>query len=165
MTAPPDFERIVQQFGPMIARIAASHEADQHRAEELVQDILLALWKALPSFRGEASLKTFVARVATNRSVSHVARAMGEPKPVALDEGAPSPNATPEDLVIDGDQRNKLITAMRTLPLAFRQPALLTLEGFTPVEIAELLGLTPNVVSIRITRAKERLRAALGEKP
>ena len=47
---------------------------------------------------------------------------------------------------------------MRQLPLGLRQPAVLTLEGFTPAEIAEMLGLTANGVSIRLTRARAALR-------
>lgn len=50
---------------------------------------------------------------------------------------------------------------MRALPLSLRQPALLTLEGFSPAEIAEMLGLNANVVSIRLTRAKAALRKAM----
>src|SRR5262249_52336928 len=72
MTTTPSFDEIVSQYGPMIGRIASGYETDVHLAEDLVQDILIALWRALPSFRGDASLKTFVARLATNRAVSHV---------------------------------------------------------------------------------------------
>ena len=55
--------------------------------------------------------------------------------------------------------------ARRALPLSLRQPALLTLEGFAPAEIADMLGLNPNAVSIRLTRAKAALREALNPTP
>ncbi|HEX3457642.1 MAG TPA: sigma factor, partial [Candidatus Baltobacteraceae bacterium] len=60
----------------MIKRIALSYERQAHLVEELVQDVYLAIWRALPSFRGDSSLRTFVARIATNRAVTHVARAL-----------------------------------------------------------------------------------------
>jgi RNA polymerase sigma-70 factor (ECF subfamily) len=60
-------EQIANEHHSMIKQIALSHESSTHLVEELVQDIYLAIWKALPSFRGEASLWTFVARIATNR--------------------------------------------------------------------------------------------------
>ena len=48
----------------MIKRIASSYERQAHLVEELVQDVYLAIWRALPSFRGDSSLRTFVARIA-----------------------------------------------------------------------------------------------------
>jgi DNA-directed RNA polymerase specialized sigma24 family protein len=63
------FDRIVQQQGAMIKRIASSYEAEPHLVEELVQDIYFAIWRALPSFRGNSQLRTFVARIATNRAL------------------------------------------------------------------------------------------------
>ena len=57
----------------MVARICASYESDPELARELAQDVFLAVWRALPSFRGESSTRTFVARIAQFRAVSHVA--------------------------------------------------------------------------------------------
>ena len=68
------FEDIAKLHAPLIRRIARSYESNTARADELVQDIHLALWQALPRFRGEASVRTFVARIAHNRAISHVAR-------------------------------------------------------------------------------------------
>ena len=73
----------------MITRIASSHEAEPHLAEDLVQDIYFAIWRALPSFRGDASLRTFVARIAANRAVTHVARAVKVPPSLELNERHP----------------------------------------------------------------------------
>ena len=68
---------------------------------------------------------------------------------------------TPHDALEALDLQDRLATAVRALPLSLRQPALLTLEGFTPAEIAPMLGLNANTVSIRLTRAKVALRDAL----
>ena len=51
MTARQDFDQIARDHGAMIKRIAASYEADGSLAEELVQEIYFALWRALPGFR------------------------------------------------------------------------------------------------------------------
>ena len=63
---------VLREFGPMLSRVAMSYEADPTLREDLLQEITFSIWKALPSFRGDASLKTFVARVAHNRAVDHV---------------------------------------------------------------------------------------------
>jgi len=164
MTAHQTFEQIVRQHDSMLRRIASSYEARSHLAQELVQDIYFAIWKALPTYRGEAALRTFVARIATNRAVTHVARALMVPPSAGLDESMPAPGVGPEGQAITLDRRAKLLTAVRTLPIAYRQAALLTLEGLTPMEIAEVLGISTNAVAIRMSRAKALLRQLIGDK-
>lgn len=147
----------------MIRRIAASHEAEARLAEELVQEIYFALWRALPSFRGNSSVRTFVARIATNRSVTHVARAIKLPPSIELSEHIPAPGDNPECQAITLDREARLTSAVRSLPLAYRQTAMLTLEGLTPKEIADVLGVTTNAVAIRMSRAKDLLRRLIGD--
>jgi len=149
----------------MIKRSASSYEAETHLVEELVQEIYFSIWRALPSFRGDSSLRTFVARIATNRSVTHVARAIKLPPSVELNEHISAPNDNPESQAIALDRKARLVSAVRSLPLAYRQTALLALEGLTPKEIADVLGITTNAVAIRMSRAKELLRGLIGEKP
>jgi len=51
--APPPFETIVSEYGPLISRIASSYEADPSLREDLMQQIFLAVWQALPSWLAE----------------------------------------------------------------------------------------------------------------
>ena len=164
MTAPASFEEIVREHDSMIRRIASSYEARTHLAQELVQDIYFEIWRALPSYRGNAAVRTFVARIATNRAVTHIARALRVPPSSSLDESIPAPGVGPEGQVIALDRTAKLLAAVRTLPLAYRQTALLTLEGLTPTEIADVLGISTNAVAIRMSRAKALLRELIGDK-
>ena len=56
MTVPETFEKIVRDHDSMLRRIASSYEARAHLAQDLVQDIYFAIWRALPAYRGEAGL-------------------------------------------------------------------------------------------------------------
>src|SRR5438445_533192 len=159
------FDQIVRDHGAMIRRIAASHERQPALAEELVQDIYLAVWRALPSFRGEASLRTFVARIATYRAVTHLARARKAPACQALDEDIAAPCGDPESHAAAASRQARLVWAVGRLPLAYRQTVVLTLEGLTSKEIAETLDITANAVAIRLLRAKQILREQMGEQP
>ena len=161
MTTRTVFEEIAREHDAMIKRIASSHEMTPHLTEELVQDIYVAIWKALPSFRKDASLRTFVARIATNRAVTHVVRALKLPRSEELPEDLPAVDDSPETKVIAQDRRTHLLAAVRRLPLTYREPAMLALEGLTPGEIADVLGISANAVAIRLSRGKELLRAAL----
>jgi RNA polymerase sigma-70 factor (ECF subfamily) len=165
MTTQPTFEHITREYGAMIKRIAFSYEANPHLAEELVQDIYFAIWRALPSFRAASSVRTFVARIATNRAITHVARAASAPRSFELSENLPASGDTPESYAMAIDRGARLAAAVRSLPLAYRQTAMLTLEGLAPMEIADVLGISANAVAIRLSRAKTLLRGQLGEKP
>lgn len=158
------FRTVVGDHGAMIRRIAASYEADRALREELGQEILVAVWRALPGFRAESALKTFIARIAHNRSIDHVARRAAAPRSTELDERWASDAPSPLETLERRDARERLERAVQSLPLPLRQVTVQTLEGFTPAEIAEVLGLGANVVSIRLTRARAALRAMLGDR-
>lgn len=159
------FEALLAEHGPMLRRIAGSYEADPERRRELEQEILFAVWRALPGFRGEAPIKAFLARVAHNRAVTHVSREAAQPRRSPLDEAMPSDQPSPLDAVEARDLRSRLAEAVRTLPLSLRQPAVLTLEGFSPAEIGPMLGLNANTVSIRLTRARAALKDLMNPEP
>lgn len=163
MGARQQFDHIVTEHLAMIGRICAGHEADRDLARDLVQEVLVAVWQALPAFRGESSTKTFVARIAQFRAISHAVRGARLPDLAELDRDLTAPEPAPDEQAIVADQRTRLLAAVRRLPLAYREPVILTLEDFTPAEIAEVLGLRASVVSVRLTRARATLRAWLGE--
>jgi RNA polymerase sigma factor (sigma-70 family) len=165
MTTRQDFVQIARDHDAMIKRIAASYEANPHLAEDLVQEIHFALWRALPSFRGDSSLRTFAARIATNRAITHVARRMKSPPSIELNEQIQASGGDPESEAVAISHQVRLVAAVRYLPLAYRQTVTLTLEGLTPKEIGEFLGLTPNAVAIRLSRAKDLLRHLIGDTP
>jgi len=86
--------RVLNTYAAALSRLAASYESRSALREELLQDIAFALWRALPSFRGEASEKTFVLRIATNRALSHLAARRAE-KGMHLLENGCAPLASP----------------------------------------------------------------------
>jgi RNA polymerase sigma-70 factor (ECF subfamily) len=162
MTHAHRFEDVVAAHSAMIQRIAAAHEADRSLREDLVQDILYALWRALPSFRDEAPLRAFVARVATNRSVTHLQRAVRGRTGSDWPHDMPEPEPSPEAQAIAAAEKASLVRAVRALPMSLREPALLAMEGFTLAEIAGVLGISTNAVAIRMSRAKGALRRGMG---
>ena len=155
------FEQVLAGHGPALARLAAAYERRPALREELLQDIAVALWQALPSFRGDASMKTFVLRVATNRAMTHLAR---RPPPTAgLDEAAhmPAEGPSPEAAADSASRSARLMRAVEDLPLSLKQVMSLALEGLPPSDIAAVLGLSESNVGVRLHRAKAKLRAVL----
>jgi RNA polymerase sigma factor (sigma-70 family) len=161
MTSRSGFTALVAEHEPMVARICASYERDRDLARELAQDVWFAIWRALPNYRADASLKTFVARIAQFRAISHVAQRARRPFEAELSEAIPDTRPAPESAAITSSERNGLLAAVQRLPLIYRQPVILTLEDFSPAEVATMLGLSVNVVGVRLTRARAMLRAIL----
>src|SRR5688572_12921764 len=121
-----EFERLVREHGRMISRICASYEGNRELARDLVQDVLLAIWRALPTHRGESSLKTFVARIAQFRAISHASRHSKLPPLEEIAESIHDTRTLPETQAIAADERNRLLAAIQRLPLTYREPAVLT---------------------------------------
>jgi len=174
-----ELERVLSTHAAALSRLAASYESRPALREELMQEIAFAVWRALPSFRHEASEKTFVLRIATNRALSHIAARKGdvlgtfpfgpEPKgnvPVTASSAleAVDPHPRPEEEVAHMQGAARLQAAVRGLPLAQRQVMVLALEGLDHDEIARVLGISEGNVAVRLHRGKALLKAALGEK-
>jgi len=157
----PPFERIVADYGALISRIAMSYEADPSLREDLTQQIFLAVWQALPSFRADSSLKTFIARVAQNRSISFVTKQVRQPRLAELPEKLEADQPNPEESAIETNEREMLLAATRRLPLPQRQVIIFVLEGFSYAEIAEMLDIAPNALALRLSRAKTALKSIL----
>lgn len=157
------FDALLREHAGLLSRIAASYEADPALRDDLLQDMSLALWRALPAWRGEAPLRAFVARVAHNRGATHVLGQMRRPAGGELDDQVPEPRDGPEGHAENEQRRMRLQAAVRVLPLALRQAVTLAFEGFSHAEIADTLGVTVGSVSVRLHRAKAALKALLGE--
>ncbi len=158
------YEALIETFAPAIRRTARLYERDAGGREDLFQDICLALWQALPTFRGDSSERTFVFRVAHNRGATHAwrrRRSATVPLEAAAEPLDPAP--TPEDAAVAGRQRADLSRAVLALPLGLRQTITLSLEGLTPREVADVLGITENNVGVRLLRARRALAAAMKE--
>jgi RNA polymerase sigma-70 factor (ECF subfamily) len=156
-----DLRRVLATYGGMLRRQAAAYERDPTAREDLLQEILLALWRALPRFRGECSERTFVLRVAHNRALTHAFRR--PPRPVALEAAAEvaDPRPGPEHEASAAQRRERLLAALHRLPLLARQVLTLSLEGLGGGEIAALLGITENNANVRLSRARRALRDEL----
>jgi RNA polymerase sigma factor (sigma-70 family) len=161
------FDRVMREYGPPLSRLAFGYEKVASARDELTQDIALALWQALPHFRGECSERTFVYRIAHNRGLTHVCKR--QPAHESLDELPPpqepvDPRPHPEQQAVISHQRGRLRTAIQGLPVVYREVVMLMLEDLSHAEIAEVLGITESNVAVRLNRARKALKEALGER-
>lgn len=156
-----EFNALLQEHSGMLGRIVSSYEADPALQQELMQEVSLALWQAVPKYKGTGSLKGFIAKVAQNRCITHVAKAVRQPKQAVLDENIASDSAGLEEDINRQQQRAHLLEAVRSLPLPLRQVTTLALEGFSHREIGDALDISENNAMVRFSRAKSALKKRL----
>src|SRR3984885_5363144 len=162
------FDRILSEHGAAISRLAFGYEKVARARGEVVQDIALAIWQALALFRGECSERTFVYRIAHNRGLSHVWKRRPPHQPLDDIEESDQPidpRLHPEEQVAQADRRTRLTSAIQSLPVTHRQMIVLILEGLSHAQMAEVPGITENNVAVRLNRARNMLKGALGERP
>lgn len=156
------FHDVASRWLPSLQRLAAVYEYSAGAREELVQEILLAVWQSLPKFRQESSLRTWVYRIAHNVAASHVMKAkrrrVGQ---AALEEIAAQAVSTASLDVEARSQVRVLNTFIRTLKATDQQVILLSLEELPQDEIANITGLSPSNVSTRVHRIRKQLEAHL----
>lgn len=157
-------ERLLREYAAPLARLAASYARNESERDDLLQDIAVGLWRALPSFREECSERTLLFRIAHNRALSLLTRRSRAPTLAPLDgahDVAASSGRNPAMVYERREHGQRLLGAVRALPLAQRQVLLLVLEGLSHLEIADVLGVTENVVAVRANRARAALRILL----
>ena len=151
------FNRVVRVHGPALSRLARAYVDDAADHDDLLQEILIAVWKALPMFRGEASERTFVFRIAHNRAATYAGRTRRQlARTTELSTEQPATASPPEE-----DASEELRRAVRQLPTTQRQVVMLYLEGLSPAEIAAVQGITEINANVRLTRARQALRELL----
>lgn len=146
----------VQALHPQLWRAVCGYELNPAVREELLQEVLMAIWESLPRLREPDLLLAFVLRIAHNLGASHVRSETRGPAPVPFDDQLHDV----ADPAGGGCTRSQwLFEALATLPLNLRQVLMLQLEGFDYQEIADMLGISGENVGVRLHRARERLKA------
>jgi RNA polymerase sigma factor (sigma-70 family) len=140
---------------------AFAEPADQH---DLMQELMLAVWRARPRFRSESADTTFVYRVAHNTALTwkrgetrRRRRREAIEAEMALRLEADDPPETVSLL-------DRLYAAIRTLPPLDRSLILLSLDGQPYAEIARLHGLSETNVGARLSRVRRRLSELVEER-
>ena len=153
-----------REFGQAMSRLAASYEIDPEHREDLLQNIQLALWQSFANYAGKCSLRTWVYRVAHNTAATHVLRRkrVRQNRWVSIEELDSARDTFEAQSVLDNQA---LLRRVQSLVLQLkpvdRDVLLLYLEGFEPREIADVVGLSSNLVAQKVHRTKKQLKQKL----
>lgn len=162
---PDELHRLVVEHGDAIYRLALSVVRDKSLAEDVAQETLVKAWLALPSFRGDSSLRGWVLRIAHNTAISTLrTRRAVVIDPHDLPERESRPERSVESKVQSDAVMSEFVEALETLDDLSRSIVVLReLEGLSYEEIAEVLNVPMPTVKTRLLRARRRLGSVLRE--
>jgi RNA polymerase sigma-70 factor (ECF subfamily) len=156
MPAHPEdlFAEVYRDHTGLMVKTAHAFTASAADRDELFQDILIAVWQALPQFRAEAKLSTYVYRVAHSCALNWKrSRQRYQQKLDRFAVETPELTAAPE-------QRERiawLYARIHQLPPVDRTLILLHLDKISYADMADITGLTESNIGVRLHRIKQQL--------
>ncbi|MDD7524324.1 MAG: sigma-70 family RNA polymerase sigma factor [Alloprevotella sp.] len=148
-----EFTQLVQEQKSTIYTVCYMFARDKDEAADLFQDVLINLWKGIGKFRNDSEISTWVYRVSLNTCISADRKKRKMPT-TRLDMNI--------DLFDDDDTDSRQIQVLRQriqrLQPLDRAIVLLWLESLSHQEIADIVGLTPKNISVRLTRIRLQLK-------
>lgn len=171
---------LVETFGARIEQIAFRRLRNREDAEEVTQDVLLKVVRAIDTFRGDAALGSWIHRIAFNAAVSHArtrarrhveaSRDAQEFWPGDAWHAARGPRQAPDwsslgdEAVLRRQVRERMRQELAALPAIYRWPVeLRDVHGLSTAEAGQALGLTAQAVKSRLHRGRAILRPRLAE--
>ena len=164
---PAAFDEIVERHKGAVFRAALSSLRNREDAEDVTQETFITAYRKLDTFRGESQLRTWLSRIAWNRSMDHRRRGrfrrflhLDEPEAVEL----PSLDADPERATLAASAHARVRREIERLPEKLRDTLLLASAGdLDYASIAALLGVREGTVKSRVFEARSMVRLALQE--
>ena len=153
-----EFSRLVKTHKSTIYMVCYMFSNDEDEVADLFQEVLIRIWRGLPSFNEQSNLKTWIYRVALNTCISI------DNKKKRHEEAELSMDI---NLFADNDKETEQIAILhkrisRLMPLD-RAIVLLWLEDINYDEIGAIVGISAKNVSVRLVRIREQLKAMSNE--
>lgn len=176
---PAAFELLMRRHNRRLYRAARSLLRDAAEAEDALQEAYLSAFRALPAFRGDASLATWLTRIVVNECMGRLRRharrdnvlPIGPAQPRAGEEDAMAPEVpsgidddTPERVLARAELRALIERRLDELPQDFRAVFVMrAIEELSVEETAQCLGIPEATVRTRHFRARSLLREAIAQ--
>ena len=156
----PALNELYTRHGANILNYLTSLLHDRQLAEEVLQDVMLAVWENAAHFRGDSKVRTWLLSIARNKAINTQRR--GTPALVQMDEEFYATDTTPLEKVERKTQQQTMQAALEQLPPFHREILVLIFyHQLSGAEVAEVLGINVGTVKSRLHRAKEMLRRVL----
>ena len=157
------FRVLVERYEAAVAATVVAMLGPSADVDDVAQEVFIRFYRTLDRFRGEASVGTYLKRIAVNRSLDVLRRRKrNRARFFSRDDPAPPPEPT-HDAGAEGLERQQLVQrAIERLPPKHRAVVVVRLiEGYSTEETADLLGVPYGTVLSRLSRAHDKLKTLL----
>ena len=155
------YRECYQQYAPRLMRLLTGILRNKARAEELLQETFVAAFRSMVRFRGDVSLATWLARIATNRAYNAIRDDTRAKRLAPLHAGEETTELEPR---FEGrDLARKVLDLLDQMDAAKRVALLLFAEGYTVSEIAEVSGEPRGTILARLSRGRAELSLRMAE--
>ncbi|MGZ5254758.1 MAG: RNA polymerase sigma factor [Flavitalea sp.] len=146
-----EFLSKIKEHQNIIYKLVHLYTVSEEDKKDLYQEILLQAWKSYPSYRGDAKFSTWLYRLCLNTifTIQRKKNRIEYTDTTSFENQFISSN--------NMDEKERLYKAIRTLPETERAIISLSLDGYDNKEMSEILGITANLVSVKLHRAKQQL--------
>lgn len=172
------YEALIIRFEQPVYSIVSRLMDDPSDAADVVQEVFLKVFRNIASFRQDATLKTWIYRIAVNEARNHrrwfsrhrrqevgLERELYDESSEGSQEWLPDPGRSPFDLALDRETRQLIEDALLNVNPKFRAALVLReIEGLSYEEIAEILDISLGTVKSRILRGRDALKKGLAER-
>lgn len=158
------FKKIIQENDTRLRNICSYYSYNSGNYDDLYQEVLLNIWKSLPSFKGKAKMSTWIYRIAINSAMSF---SIKENKRIQFElnvDSAKVPDLITEDSndkTIKEERLEKLRLELNNLKVIDKLLISLMLEEQSTSEMAEIIGITEPNVRTKLHRIKQHLKETL----
>jgi RNA polymerase sigma factor (sigma-70 family) len=153
-------EALYERYGLRLLAYLLGQVGDRGLAEEVLQDVMLAVWRGAAGFRGDSTVSTWLLAIARRRA-SSARRAQG-PDCAPLADDVAADDSGPLEILERRAECGQVRLALASLPADQREVLeLIFYHGLNGLEAAEVLGVAPGTVKSRLHRAKTRLSRLL----
>jgi RNA polymerase sigma-70 factor (ECF subfamily) len=150
------FENWLHQHKALVFKVVRAYAATAMDQDDLFQDVIIQVWRSIPSFRHESSVTTWIYRIALNIAIKWVRKERKHSQAETLDSVQhillENRKQVDERLVWLYEEIHKLDEIDRSITL-------LLLDNFSYKEMATIIGITETNVGVRINRIKKHLIA------
>jgi len=172
------FNEMVSRYWDRIYGMVHQLLRNQQDAEEVTQDAFIRAHRGLVNFRGESAFSTWLYQIATNLARNRYwywwrrkrDKTVSFDQPVSDDNNTPLSEVfatemdTPGDITVTQELVDHIAVGMEKISAKHREILILrNVKNMAYEEIAEVLGISVGTVKSRIARARESLRAVIGE--
>src|SRR5438874_2674896 len=168
------FEALMRRHNRMLFRTARAILRDDAEAEDALQEAYIQAYRSLASFRGDAQLSTWLARIVANEALQRLRKQTRRAEIVPLQSADGGEleqvtysemNQAPDTTAARGEMRRLLESQIDKLPAAYRTVFVLrAVEELSVEETAAVLDLPAATVRTRLFRARSLLREVLAQK-